>query len=359
MADSIITISTSVGEAEDAVSELKASITQVLESNQVLAERMANLELQHSAHALSEAPDSTQDVEHYRGKRETTLRQRELLFGDGETSTDSSIAAPNDKVEDQDNESIVTVRRIGPATSQILTAVDGFAFEQDLFASRPYARAIKRRPCQSATSSVVPSMGWSYLSGLSLADVSEVSILSLPLTPQELWNGLRYVTARDNLEDSAGDRRQQRQASVARTRSMTTFKFSAASSRLFGKLFDRRNSFPDMKKTDKQMISSRNVVLLGAIYIHKIIIQSNSAALITDREKECLFRANAQSIDNYNYFMEMDLMRLIACKPVVPSSVTSLRRAWWRGTGYRFQRLMITYRHTTLKKYLRHLVFSC
>ncbi len=296
MANSIITISTSVREAEDAVSELKASITQVLESNQVLAERMANLELQHSAHALSKAPDSTQDLGKYPGKGGTTLRQRKRVFNDGETRTDSSTPAPNDKGKDQDNESIVTVERRGPATSETLTAVDGFTFEQDLFASRPYARAINRRPSWSATSSVVPTMGWSYLSGLSLADVSEVSILSLPLSPQEQWNGHRYVTARNDLEVFAGDKEQQSQASDARTRSMTTFKHPALSPLPFGKLSEGRHSFYG----DSNVISSANVVWLGTTYTHKVIVPSNAAALITDREKECLFRANAQFIDNYN-----------------------------------------------------------
>ena len=294
------------------MSELNALITQVLESNKVLAERMANLELQQSAHALSEAPGSTQGVEHDHGKSETTLQQQELLFSDGETSTDSAIPAPNDKREDQDNQSIVTVRRIGPATSQTLTAVDGFAFEQDLFASRPYARAMNRRPCRSATSSVVPTMGWSYLSGLSLADISEVSILSLPLSPLELWNGHRYVAARDDLEDSAGERGKQRQALVARTRSLTTVKHPTASSWLFGKLFDRWDSFPEMREIDMQMISSQNVVLLGSTYTHKVIVPSNAAALITDRAKECLFQGNARFIDTYSYCMDIVFLILIA-----------------------------------------------
>ena len=331
MANSIITISTSIGEAEDAVSELKVLITQVLDSNQVLAQRMENLEVQHSVHALSEAPNSTQDTEDHHGKRRTTLRQEERFFDDGQTSTDLSIPAPDDEGKDQDNESIITIRRISPVTRETLTAVDGFAFEQDLFASRPYVRAINRRPSRSATSSVVPTMGLSYLSGLDLADVSEVSILSLPLSALEIWNGDRYITAQDDLKDSAGDTGQQIQASVARIRSMTTMEYPAASSSQFGKLFDRWEFYPAMKKTGREMISSRNVVLLGAKYIHKILIPSKAAALITDRGKECLFRASAQSIDNYGYFMGMNLMSLIACKPVVPSSVTSLRRAWWRG----------------------------
>ncbi len=287
VADSMITISTSVGEAENAVSELKALITQVLESNQVLAERMANLELQHSATNL------TQELRSYHEKSGTTLRELGPVLDDGETSTDSSIPAPLDKEEDQDNESIVTVRRVGPTTSETLTAVDSFAFEEDLFASRPYARAINRRPCWSASSSVVPTMGWSYLSGLSLAAVSEVSILGLPLSPPELWNGHRYVTARDELEDSASDKGQQRQAFIVQARSMTTVKFQAASSWPFRKLFDGQD-FSHVKATDRPMISSENVVLLGAIYTHKFMIPSDATALITDCEKECLFRANAQ-----------------------------------------------------------------
>ena len=302
MTNSIITISTSVTEAENAVSELIESITRVLETNQVLAERMANLELQHSAYALSEASDSTQDVE---------LRQRERVTDDGETSTDSSIPASNEEGEDQDNESIVTVRRIGPATSESLNAVDGWAFEPDLFASRPYARAINRRPCWSATSSVVPTMGWSYLSGLSLADISKVSMLSLPLSPLELWNGDRYVTARNDLEDSSADKGQQSQASVARTKCMTTVEHEATSPCLFGKLLEGCHPLYG-NATDRNMIVGANVIVLGATHTHKVMVPSNAAILITDREKECHFRANAQFIDNYSYFMDKIFLSLIA-----------------------------------------------
>ena len=337
MANSIIAISTSVGEAEDAVSELKVLITQVLDSNQMLAQRMENLELQHSVHALSEAPSSTQGTEDYHGKSRMTLRQEERVFDDGQTSTNSSIPAPDDKGKDQDNESIVTIRRISPVTSETLTAVDGFAFEQDLFASRPYVRAINRRPSRSATSSVVPTMGWSYLSGLSLADVSEVSILSLPLSALELWSGDRYITAQDDLKDSAGNTGQQRQASVARIRSMTTVEYPAVSSWLFGKLYDRWDSFPKMKERGRQTISSRDVVLLGATYTHKTIVPSDPAALITDRKKEYLLRANAQSIDKYNYnydhSLDIDLLSLIKWQSVGPPSPTSLRRSWWCGSA--------------------------
>ena len=306
----MITISTSVGEAENAVSELKALITHLLGSNQVLAERMANLELQHSAYALSKAPNSMQEVEDHHGKSGTTLRP-EPVFDDDETSADLSILGPNNNGEDQDNESIVTVRRVGPITTESVAAVDGFAFEQDLLASRPYARAINRRSCLSTTSSVVPTMGWSYLSGISLADVSEVSILSLPLSPLELWNGHRYVTARNDLQASEGDKELPKQASVARMRNMKTPLYQAASSWPFGKLFDRWGpSFGN--PTREYTTLSENVVLLGTKYTHKVIVPSKAAGSITDREKECLFRANALFFDAYSYCMDIVLMRLIA-----------------------------------------------
>ena len=336
--DSMITISTSLGEAENAVSELKALTIQVLESNQVLAERMADLELQHSAHALSKAPDSMQEVEDHHGKSGTASRL-EPVFDDDETSADLSILALNNDGEDRDNESIVTVGRVGPITTEGFAAVDGFAFEQDLLASRPYARAINRRPCWSATSSVVPTMGWSYLSGISLADVSEVSILGLPLSASELWHGHRYVTAQDDLGDSASDKEQQTQASVARTRNMETPLYRAASSWPYGKLFDSFKKSPIHDHT----ILSENVVLLGTTYTYKVLVPSKAAGSITDCKKECLFRANAQFFDAYSYCMDTVFVRLIAYKPVIPSFTTSSTDPWWRGRTYGFQRWVIAH----------------
>ena len=334
----MITISTSVGEAENAVSELKALTIQVLESNQVLAERMANLELQHSAYALSKAPNS-QEVEDHHRKSGTTLRLEPDL-DDDETSADLSIFAPITEAEDQDNESIVTIGRVGAIKTESFAAVNGFPFEQDLLASRPYARAINRRPCWSTTSSVVSTMGWSYLSGISLADVSEVSILSLPLSPPELWNGYRYVAAQDNLEDSASDEEQQTQASVARTRNMRTPLYQAASSWPFGKLFDMWDPFIG-KQTHEYTILSENVVLLGTTYTHKVIVPSNAAGSITDREKESVFRAKAQFFDAYSYCMDIVFMWLTAYKLVTPSFTTSSTDPWWRGRMYNFQRWAI------------------
>ena len=71
----------------------------------------------------------------------------------------------------------------------------GFTFEKDLKASRPYMRALMRDSSCTVTSSVAPSVGWSFFSGVSLADVSCLSAIGLPIVPQDLWNGDRYRVA--------------------------------------------------------------------------------------------------------------------------------------------------------------------
>lgn len=83
--------------------------------------------------------------------------------------------------------------------SDVLTAVDndptfGFAFESDLRASRVYsrtARTLHRRsePDQiSLPSSTGLSIGSSFLSGISLADVSNISLMSFPSPYEPLKN---------------------------------------------------------------------------------------------------------------------------------------------------------------------------
>ena len=95
-----------------------------------------------------------------------------------------------------DTESIMTVR--GPITdAQKAQSSDqrqmfGYSFDQDLNTSRPYTRALQKHQVWSTTSSEIHTMGWSCLSGLSLAEISHISVINLPLCPQDLWNGHHY-----------------------------------------------------------------------------------------------------------------------------------------------------------------------
>lgn len=66
-----------------------------------------------------------------------------------------------------------------------------FTFEEELETSPVYKRAGLNhiRLSKSSTSSNGPS----YLSGLSLSDVSNVSAIALPISSMELWNHHRYT----------------------------------------------------------------------------------------------------------------------------------------------------------------------
>jgi len=62
----------------------------------------------------------------------------------------------------------------------------------ELSNSRVYLRTCHRHSLSSLLSSSVSASGWSFLSGISLAQVSNISLLSLPLYPHEIWNYQHY-----------------------------------------------------------------------------------------------------------------------------------------------------------------------
>ena len=116
----------------------------------------------------------------------------------GRDATPGPSLAESNTVDD--TESIVTVR--GPTTDvQSSRSSDqrqtfGYSFDQDLNTSRPYTRAMQKHTAWSPTSSEIHTMGWSCLSGLSLAEVSQISVINLLFCPQDLWNGHRYFETR-------------------------------------------------------------------------------------------------------------------------------------------------------------------
>lgn len=146
-------------------------MTKLLDSNQDMSQRMTNMERRNLAHP----PNHT--------------------ARDNGTDTMTIRSAPLTEVV-KDNESLVTIREVesDPSTeaSKDMQPILDHSFDQDLKNSRPYTRASKRPPVWSVASSVVQTVSWSCFSGLSLADMSQISVINLPITPRELWNGQRY-----------------------------------------------------------------------------------------------------------------------------------------------------------------------
>ncbi|KAI4254949.1 MAG: hypothetical protein LQ352_002811 [Teloschistes flavicans] len=76
------------------------------------------------------------------------------------------------------------------------------AFEKELETSPAYKRAAFNRLRVSQSSSNAAS-GPSFLSGLSLCDVSNVTAMALPISSTELWNHHRYTCPPDSSQTAA------------------------------------------------------------------------------------------------------------------------------------------------------------
>lgn len=167
--------STSVGEAQASVSELATLVTQVLESNQEMSRRMAKIE----QWTFGQLPSSF-----------STLNGRDAFPSPSVVRTNTT----------EDNESVVAIKGLVSdsqnGTNGVPIRTFSFSFDQDLKTSRPYTQAMKRHTVWSAASSEIHTMGWSCLSGLSLAEVSQISVINLPVFRQDLWNGQHYSASR-------------------------------------------------------------------------------------------------------------------------------------------------------------------
>ena len=167
--------SASVGEAQASVNELTTIIGHLLESNQELSRRMTRLEQQ----SIGRSPSTI-----------VTIAGRDAFLS-------PSVPEANPT---EDAESIVTIKGPVPdsqnAENSELRRTFGFTFDQDLNTPRPYTRAMKRQTGCSTASSEIHTMGWSCLSGVSLAEVSQTSVINLLLCPQDLWNGSHYIASR-------------------------------------------------------------------------------------------------------------------------------------------------------------------
>lgn len=157
----------SIEDAQTSVAELAGVVRKLLESNQSICEKLSRMEMKSPVLVSSRAHTARNSV------------SEEIV---------------------EDNESIMTVREpnSGPSASEAdETQVSNSRHELEclLKSSRPYIRASKRPDAsRSTTSSVVQTLGWSCLSGISLAEVSNISIIELALDKNYTWKTTNYDT---------------------------------------------------------------------------------------------------------------------------------------------------------------------
>jgi hypothetical protein len=135
-------------------SSLEATIEQLLQSNQQLCRRLGNLEDSFDARS--------------------TIRK---------DADNPSLPSP------PDDSSTIRSARTSSASRRMsfLAAIrDRFAFDDDLHASRVYRKASRSGCDHSLVSSAIRTPSWSIFSGLSLADISVISVVALPLYPKDI-----------------------------------------------------------------------------------------------------------------------------------------------------------------------------
>ncbi|KAL2672810.1 hypothetical protein Neosp_013526 [[Neocosmospora] mangrovei] len=144
--------------------QLSVNINTLLESNHALSRRLMNLE-------------DALDVQ-------TIISKRMSLMSVSGTGPQSSSS-----VETQSN---LTDTSTQPTSQGSDLDLSKFDFEDDLESSRVYRRAQRDTMDFSFRSSIAPSNIWSVFSGLSLGDISIMSVIALPVYQEDITNAENY-----------------------------------------------------------------------------------------------------------------------------------------------------------------------
>lgn len=154
----IVISSASDAEASRSQQSLQSLVEQLLQSNQELSKRLRTME----------------DVFDARSMITKKFSGHSILSG-------------------RDDETIRTARSAHKRDISIIETIQRFTFDEDLESSRAYKRA-KHDSCDhSFVSSTIRTSAWSIFSGLSLADISVVSVVALPLYPGDIKNKEHYT----------------------------------------------------------------------------------------------------------------------------------------------------------------------
>ena len=84
------------------------------------------------------------------------------------------------------------------------------AVESEILTSRVYSRVIQRYSSLSFSSETGSSIGMSFLSGISLRQISSISAISLPVFSEEIYNSRNFqMSNRASLPDSTYEKREE------------------------------------------------------------------------------------------------------------------------------------------------------
>ncbi len=141
-------------EAESAMLRLCSLVEQVLAKNEEMGLRLRNMDGAVSDPGPKERPDAS-------------------------TTSSRTVSPPPSPPKDMPED--------------IQRNAFGFAFEEDLLASRVYRRPLFSDSGESLVTSAARTTASSILSALSLTDTSDISVLAVPIYAHEISNSARYI----------------------------------------------------------------------------------------------------------------------------------------------------------------------
>ncbi|KAK3987467.1 hypothetical protein QBC44DRAFT_400099 [Cladorrhinum sp. PSN332] len=188
--------------AEQSQHELTAHVISVLESNEDILRRVMNLEDFFDARSiiakkrpttLSSAHNSlqrTQTIDATTPSPSIHLSPVDSVFttkSTAQSSISTDISTPGDAV--------VETIKSSESTEMVCTQASLRTFESDLELSRVYRRALNDRNSMdfSMHSSGARTHGWSIFSGLSLSEISALSVIALPIFAADISNSHHYA----------------------------------------------------------------------------------------------------------------------------------------------------------------------
>ena len=160
--------SISVEELHSSIGRLTNAVQYILESSEEVSRRLASIE-----------PDIASLIQR------TPSTRRSLPDASYRPST--AVSTVHDIVDDTS-----TILPIPPEAIQF-----GPNIELELSKSRPYLRTAHRHSTSSLPSGAESALGWSFFANVTLADISEIFVISLPISYDEIWNAEHYQPPHD------------------------------------------------------------------------------------------------------------------------------------------------------------------
>ena len=194
--------SASTQAAQTSILDLTSTVEQILQTSEDVSRRVASIETLFAT--TSRYPDSTLRPAPNDDDTSTIIslaqddRDQERLIrekGDQEESPPIMIDVASSSTPNGQNSS----REQHPSSSVGRQEVPfDPTLESELYASRVYSRNTHQHSRSSLFSTENSATGLSLLSGLSIAQISNLSVFSLPIFCHELWNPQQYKIPQDS-----------------------------------------------------------------------------------------------------------------------------------------------------------------